>query len=450
MALTRGDAMRLDNVDPLADFRERFVIADEHRLYLDGNSLGRLPLATRDRLHAVIDQWGEDLVSGWPDWIEAPTRTGDALAEVLGASPGEVLVADSTTVNLFKLVNAVLDADPSLRSLVTDADNFPTDRYVLEGIARARGLELQIFESADPLLGPQPGDLPRDGLIVLSHVGYRSGALADMATLDTLGTVIWDLSHSAGAVPIELNAIGIRYAVGCTYKYLNSGPGGAAYLYVAHAEQDKLQTPIQGWFGQDDQFAMERPYAAATGISRFLAGTPPILVLAAVEEGVRITAEAGMGALREKSIAQTELMIALHDEWLDAAGLHARVAARRGAARITRLSEPSGGVADLPRADRARGRRPRLPRPGQRAAGHRAALHALRRRLGRHGSPARTGRARRAARRRSVSIARHLDEAIASSVRRCISSSDMSSMWVASIQRWPNGSFSEPARSPWN
>ena len=320
MALTRGDAMRLDNADPLADFRERFVIADEHRLYLDGNSLGRLPLATRDRLHAVIDQWGEDLVSGWPDWIEAPTRTGDALAEVLGTSPGEVLVADSTTVNLFKLVNAVLDAHPSLRSLVTDADNFPTDRYVLEGIASARGLELQIFESADPLLGPQPGDLPRDGLIVLSHVGYRSGALADMGTLDTLGTVIWDLSHSAGAVPIELNAIGVRYAVGCTYKYLNSGPGGAAYLYVAAAEQEKLQTPIQGWFGQDDQFAMERPYAPAAGISRFLAGTPPILVLAAVEEGVRITAEAGMEGLREKSIAQSELMIALHDEWLEPLG----------------------------------------------------------------------------------------------------------------------------------
>ena len=140
---------------------------------------------------------------------------------------------------------------------------------------------------------------------MLSHVGYRSGALADMATLDTLGTVIWDLSHSAGAVPIELNALGIRYAVGCTYKYLNSGPGGAAYLYVAEAEQEKLRTPIQGWFGQDDQFAMERPYAPAAGISRFLAGTPPILVLAAVEEGVRITAEAGMEALREKSIAQT-------------------------------------------------------------------------------------------------------------------------------------------------
>jgi kynureninase len=319
MAVTREDAAALDARDRLAAFREKFVIADEHKLYLDGNSLGRLPKATRERLHTVIDQWGSDLVSGWPEWIEAPRSTGDALAEVLGASPGEVLVADSTTVNLYKLVNALLDADPSLRTLVTDADNFPTDRYVLEGIARARGLELKIFESADPLHGPQPSDVP-EGLIVLSHVGYRSGALADMAALDGCGTVIWDLSHSAGAVATDLNAKGIRYAVGCTYKYLNAGPGAAAYLYVATDEQAPLGTPIQGWFGQDDQFAMERPYAPAPGITRFLAGTPPILVLAAVEEGVRITAEAGMAALREKSVAQSELMIALHDEWLEPLG----------------------------------------------------------------------------------------------------------------------------------
>jgi kynureninase len=316
VALTRRDAMRLDAADPLADFRDRFVIADEHKLYLDGNSLGRLPKGTREKLHRVIDQWGDELVSGWPEWIEAPTRTGDAMAEVIGASPGEVLVTDSTTVNLYKLVNAVLDTDPSLRTLVTDSDNFPTDRYVLEGIARARGLELRIFEPADPLQGPQPHELWGPALAVLSHVAYRSGALADMAALDRQATVIWDLSHSAGAVPVDLNAHGIRYAVGCTYKYLNSGPGGAAYLYVAEAEQDALGTPIQGWFGQEDQFAMERPYAPAAGIGRFMAGTPPILVLAAVEEGVRITAEAGIDALREKSIAQSELMIALHDEWL--------------------------------------------------------------------------------------------------------------------------------------
>jgi kynureninase len=303
--VTRDEAAALDARDPLAGFRERFVIADEHRIYLDGNSLGRLPKGTRDRLHRVIDQWGDELVSGWPEWIDYPRRAGDALAEILGADPGTVLVTDSTTVNLYKLVNALLDADPSLRTVATDTGNFPTDRYVLEGIARARGLRLVLFED----------ELPDDALVVLSHVDYRTGALADMEAVEERAkVVIWDLSHSAGAVPIDLRARGIRYAVGCTYKYLNAGPGAAGYLYVA--EPDALRTPIQGWFGQDDQFAMERPYQPAAGITRFMAGTPPILVLAAVEEGLRITAEAGIDALREKSVAQCELMIALHDEWL--------------------------------------------------------------------------------------------------------------------------------------
>jgi kynureninase len=312
MAVTRADALRLDAEDPLAPFRDRFVIEDEHRLYLDGNSLGRLPKGTRDRLHRMIDQWGSELVGGWHDWIEAPTRAGDAVAEVIGAAPGTTLVADSVTVNLFKLVNAILDAHP-YKKLATDQDNFPTDRYVLEGIARARGLELEIF-AVDPLLGPQPADVPEDALTVLSHVAYRSGALADISAFP--GSVIWDLSHSAGAVPV--NASAMRYAVGCTYKYLNAGPGATGYLYVR--EPDTLVTPIQGWFGQARQFEMERPYEPAPGITRFLAGTPPILVLAAVEEGARITAEAGIEALREKSIAQTDLLIALHDQWLDALG----------------------------------------------------------------------------------------------------------------------------------
>jgi kynureninase len=323
MALTRDDALELDRLDPLAPFRERFVIADPHRLYMDGNSLGRLPKGTRERLQRVVDQWGEELVSGWHDWIEAPTRTGDALAEILGAGPGEVLVTDSTTVNLYKLVNAILDADPSIGALVTDQDNFPTDRYVLEGIARARGLRLEIFPGE-----PRPDTLP-EGLAVLSHVNYRSGAIADMAAFPD--TVVWDLSHSAGAIPVNLHARGIRYAVGCTYKYLNAGPGAVGYLYVR--DPDALRTPIQGWFGQNDQFAMERPYEPARGIGRFMAGTPPILVLAAVEEGIRITAEAGIDALREKSIAQTELLIALHDEWLEPLGFGLatpRDPARRG------------------------------------------------------------------------------------------------------------------------
>jgi kynureninase len=313
MALTRADAEALDAADPLAGFRDRFVISDPDRLYLDGNSLGRLPKGTRERLHRVVDQWGDELVGGWHDWIEAPTRTGDALAEVIGAPPSTVLVTDSVTVNLFKLVNAMLDADPSITTLVTDQDNFPTDRYVLEGIARVRRLDCTIFQAADPLKGPQPDEVP-DGLTVLSHVAYRSGALADISAFS--GPIIWDLSHSAGAVPVDAHRI--EYAVGCTYKYLNAGPGALGYLYVR--EPERLVSPIQGWFGQARQFEMDRPYDAAPGISRFLAGTPPIIVLAAVEEGVRITAEAGIEAIREKSVAQTELLIALHDEWLEPLG----------------------------------------------------------------------------------------------------------------------------------
>ncbi len=268
MAVTRADVEALDASDPLAAFRDRFVINDPGRLYLDGNSLGRLPKGTRERLHRVVDQWGEELVGGWHDWIEAPTRTGDALAEVLGARPGTVLATDSVTVNLFKLVNAILDKDPSITTLVTDQDNFPTDRYVLEGIARTRGVKLEIFQAADPLLGPQPDEVP-DGLVVLSHVAYRSGALADIEAFD--GPIIWDLSHSAGAVPV--NADRIEYAVGCTYKYLNAGPGALGYLYVR--EPETLVSPIQGWFGQARQFEMDRPQEPAPGIPRVLAGPPP-------------------------------------------------------------------------------------------------------------------------------------------------------------------------------
>ena len=336
----RSRAEALDAADPLAGFRDRFAHDDEPRIYLDGNSLGRLPLATRERLHGLIEQWGERLVSAWPDWIDAPVRTGDLLAEaVLGAAPGEVVVTDSTTVNLYKLVHAVLDARGE-GALVTDRGNFPTDRYVLEGIAAARGLELRQFES-DELDGPQAGDLagcrPGD-VVVLSHVAYRSGALADLAAITAAAgecgaTLIWDLSHSVGAVPIGLGDAGAELAVGCTYKYLNGGPGAPAFAYVAEATQAELRSPIWGWFAQSEQFAMERDYDPVPGIGRFLAGTPPILQLAAAEEGVRVTAEAGIERLREKSIAQCELIIALADEWLAPLGFTVgspREASRRG------------------------------------------------------------------------------------------------------------------------
>jgi kynureninase len=330
VALTRDEAAVLDAADPLAGFRERFVFTDEERIYLDGNSLGRLPIATRDRLHDLVDEWGDRLVSGWPDWIDAPARVGDLLAEaVLGARPGEVVVADSTTVNLFKLCSAALDLQAG--PLVTDRANFPTDRYVLEGLARQRGLELRIVDRVEDALEGA-------ALVLVSHVDYRTGELADLAALTAAARghgarVVWDLSHSAGAVPVELGTAGVELAVGCTYKYLNAGPGAPAFLYVARELQGSLRSPIQGWFGQRDQFDMDRSYDPVEGIGRFLAGTPPILDLTAVEAGVRLTAEAGIGALREKSVALCELIVALHDDWLAPLGFSLgspRDPARRG------------------------------------------------------------------------------------------------------------------------
>jgi kynureninase len=318
----RAHAERLDAADPLARFRDQFVIYDPDLLYLDGNSLGRLPIATRERLRAAVDQWGSELVSGWHDWIELPERAGDLLAaEVLGARPGEVIVTDSTTVNLFKLASAVLDTRPG--DVVTDTGNFPTDRYVLEGVARRHGRELRLFEP-DPIDGPLPEDVEAAcaggevALVSLSHVAYRSGALADMEAIGaaTAAPVLWDLSHSAGAVPIELERRGVELAVGCTYKYLNAGPGAPAFLYVREELQQGLRTPIQGWFGQRDQFQMDRAYDPESGVRGFLAGTPPILALMAVEEGARLIGEAGIDALRTKAAALTELAVELHDEHL--------------------------------------------------------------------------------------------------------------------------------------
>ena len=310
--LSRAAAEAADAADPLAGFRDRFVQDAAGVLYLDGNSLGRLPVATRDRLAALTAEWGERLVSGWPDWIDAPVTAGDAIAAVIGAEPGEVLACDSTTVNLYKLAGAAIEARGPA-ALVVDSDEFPTDRYVVEGLAQRHALPLGWLADDEEFV--------RGALVVLSHVNYRTGALRDLAALqaraDAAGaTVIWDLSHSAGAVPVELRAAGAELAVGCTYKYLNAGPGAPGYLYVRADRQDGLRSPIQGWFGQADQFAMERDYTPHAGIRRFLAGTPPILGLAAVEEGARLTAEAGIAALHEKAIALTERMIALHDAWL--------------------------------------------------------------------------------------------------------------------------------------
>ena len=337
----RSQAEALDAADGLALFRGRFVHGDDPRIYADGNSLGRLPHATAGRLEQAVAAWGERLVGGWAEWIELPTRVGDLLARVVDARPGEVLACDSTTVNLYKLASAVMALRPG--AVVVDEHEFPTDRYVLEGVAGRFGVELRRLAS-DPVAGPGVAEVEAacaDGdvaLVVMSQVAYRSGAFADVSAVTEVAhaagaLVLWDLSHAAGAVPVGLAEHGVDLAVGCTYKYLNAGPGAPAYLYVRSELQEELRSPIQGWFGQREQFAMGARYEPAEGIERFLAGTPSILGLAAVEAGAELVLEAGVDRLREKSIALTELTVALHDERLAPLGFRLntpRDPARRG------------------------------------------------------------------------------------------------------------------------
>ncbi len=342
------DPEPLDAGDPLAPFRDRFVFADPAVVYLDGNSLGRLPVATASRLAEVVGEgWGGELIRGWDRWLDEPLRVGDQLAgAVLGARPGEVVVSDSTSVNFYKLALAALEARPGRRVVVTDRANFPTDRYVLEGLARARDLEIAWLDP-DPVEGSRPEDVaaaiaahPGDvALVTLSHVNYRSAAIANMAAITTVARdagalALWDLSHSAGSIEVDLDGAGADLAVGCTYKYLNGGPGAPAWLYVRRSMQAELRNPIQGWFGQRDQFAMGQGYDPEPGIRAWLVGTPGIIGLAAVDEGVRLVAEAGIDRIRAKGIALTEYAIALIDARLADRGFalgSPRDSARRGA-----------------------------------------------------------------------------------------------------------------------
>ncbi|HJS93625.1 MAG TPA: aminotransferase class V-fold PLP-dependent enzyme [Solirubrobacteraceae bacterium] len=334
---TRAAAAELDAADPLREFRDRFVI-DPDTVYLDGNSLGCLPKTTVARLERLLAEWGERGVRGWDDgWLELPLEVGDRLgAAVLGAAPGQTVVGDSTTVCFYKLASAALDARPGRTQIVTDRDNFPTDRYVLEGLARTRGLEI-VWLDGDP----HPDDIaarvgPDTALVTFSHVSYRSAHIADMAQINRLANdagalTLWDLSHSAGSVPISLDGDRAPLAVGCTYKYLNGGPGAPAYMYVSRELQSELRQPIWGWLGRRDPFEMAPGYEGAEGMRGFLSGTPPVLALSAVDEGVRVVSEAGIAAIRAKGIALTELAIALADTIPGVSVASPRDPAKRGA-----------------------------------------------------------------------------------------------------------------------
>jgi kynureninase len=344
--LDRIDALALDGADPLAGFRERFAGFDDGLIYLDGNSLGRLPQATVARLADEVSvQWGQRLIRGWDEgWMEMPVRVGDALGSaVLGAAPGQTVIGDSTTVCFYKLASAALAMRPGRTQIVTDEANFPTDRYVVEGLARARGLEVVwVGTPADGGVTPElVAGVVGSGtaLVTFSHVAYRSGFMADMAAVGRVvheagALILWDLSHSVGAVPLELDADGADLAVGCTYKYLNAGPGAPAFMYARSELQSELRQPIWGWLGRRDPFEMGPGYEVAAGITGLLSGTPPVLGLACVDEGVRLLAEAGIEAIRGKGVELTSLALQLADARLAPLGVGVaspRDPARRGA-----------------------------------------------------------------------------------------------------------------------
>ena len=344
--LSREYARALDAADPLSAFRDRFVIDDPDLIYLDGNSLGRLPRATVGLLDDLVrQQWGGRLVRGWSEgWFDASSRIGGKIARLLGAGEDEVIVADSTSTTLFKLGMAALMARPGRRTILTDDLNFPSDLYILQGMARLAGdgYQVRVIPSADGVHGPAEAlaaAMDEDtALVTLSHTVFKSGYQYDMAAVTAAAQragalTLWDLSHSAGSVLVDLNGAVADLAVGCTYKYLNGGPGAPAFLYVRRDLQDALANPISGWIGQHDPFDFALDYVPAAGIRRFLTGTPPLLSLAAIEPGVDLLLEAGMDRLRGRSVRLSEYFIALWEARLASLGFRLnspREVARRG------------------------------------------------------------------------------------------------------------------------
>lgn len=332
-----------DETDPLARHRGLFVQSPDVAAYLDGNSLGRPLAASIERVSGFMaEAWGSRLIRGWDEgWLDQAQHIGDDLGRVvLGAAAGQCTIGDSTTVLLYKLVRAAVAARPGRTEIVIDRDNFPTDRYVLEGIADECGLELRWIET-DAAAGVTPelaaaAITERTALVVLSHVAYRSGFLADVASIsriahDSGALVLWDLCHSAGVVPAELDAWGVDLAVGCTYKYLNGGPGSPAFAYVAAEHLDDFRQPIQGWLGSATPFEMGQGYEPAAGIRRVTSGTPPIIGMLAMRDMIALIESVGIPAIREKSIALTSYALDLVDDLLPEAIVSTpREAALRG------------------------------------------------------------------------------------------------------------------------
>jgi kynureninase len=335
-------AADLDAADPLGALRSRFLPAPDVVAYLDGNSLGRPVAAAADRLGEFVHHaWGQRLIRGWtepgPDgpWMDWPERVGDRIAALaLGAAPGQTVLADSTTVLLYKLARAALDAavaaDPDRRVIVAFADDFPTDRYVVEGIAAERGGSVRWLQAdiAEGVTADQISQAagPDTALVLLSHVAYRSGWLADAPAIATAAHragayLLLDLCHSAGSVPLALDAWGVDLAVGCTYKFLNGGPGSPAFAYVRRDLHDVLHQPIQGWMGRLDPFTMGPGYIPAPGIRHVVSGTPPVLAAVPLLASLDLLEDAGITAVRAKSVALTGFALGLVDEWLTPHGV---------------------------------------------------------------------------------------------------------------------------------
>jgi kynureninase len=334
--LSRADLVQLDAEDALAAARDSFLLP-EGVIYLDGNSLGALPAMTPQRLNDVaVAQWGNDLIKSWNThgWIDLPRRVGDKIARLIGAGPGEVVVADSTSVNLFKALAAALRLNPSRTVIVSELDNFPTDLYIAQGLIALLGNRhtLRLVDTAE-IANAIDGDT---AVVMLTHVNYRNGAMHDMKAVTAAAQakgalMLWDLAHSAGAVPVDLTGCRADFAVGCGYKYLNGGPGAPAFIWVSPLHQDRFEQPLSGWLGHAAPFAFETGYRPAAGIARYICGTPPVLSLAALEAGIDLMLAMDMAVMRRKSVALTDMFICLVEQ--ECAGLGVTLVSPRDPAR---------------------------------------------------------------------------------------------------------------------
>ena len=333
----REYALELDKKDPLAHFKSQFVISDPEMCYLDGNSLGRLPKATITAINDLMTkEWGPEVVTGWSHWVDEAQPTGDLLGEAaLGAGPGQVLVCDTTSVNFYQLCLAAIHARRGRKTIITDAANFPTDRYILDGIAKQFGLKLVIIDNEDPaiakheritteVLAPYLND--DVAMVTLEVIQYRSGARTDLKSITdqvrAIGAlVVWDASHAVGAIELNLDANGVDLCVGCTYKYGNSGPGSPAWLYVSKRVQSELQVPIQGWFAQDAQFEMGPVFERSQTIRGFQIASPSLMGIRCVQTAFSMIKEAGIDAIAHKAAVGTQMMIELYDAWLAPLGI---------------------------------------------------------------------------------------------------------------------------------